>query len=209
LKNHTKKLTEEIKVGESINNYADVLKRIRIKGTLPLIFASFLVLIVAGFNNTFFVLFLKNLNWSQNQILLFNSLISLAFLPLSWIVIKTIKKGGAENISSGSRIFGLFSILLGLFSNFLNFYLAFIIMLGKSIGGLITGSGRSGLLTTKLKEYPEESAAVDTIFSPLATALGSLIGGLIIGPLGYPLIFILSGIMIFSFGLFSKKTVIS
>ena len=82
-------------------------------------------------------------------------------------------------------------------------------MLGKNIGGLINGSGRSGLLTTRLKEYPEESAAVDTIFSPLSTAFGALIGGLLIGPLGYPLIFIISGIMVFAGGLFAKKSNIS
>jgi len=74
----------------------------------------------------------------------------------------------------------------------------------------MVGSGRSGLLSTKLKEYPEESAAVDTIFSPLATAAGALIGGLIILPLGYPLIFILGGILIFgagTIGYLSKKDI--
>ncbi len=73
-------------------------------------------------------------------------------------------------------------------------------MIGKYIGAFMANSGRSGLLTTKLREYPEESAAVDTIFSPLATAVGAIIGGLIIAPLGYPLIFILAGILIFGAG---------
>ena len=79
-------------------------------------------------------------------------------------------------------------------------------MLGKYVGGLMAGSGRSGLLTTKLKEYPEESAAVDTIFSPLATAIGALVGGLIILPLGYPLIFIIFGVLIFGAGTIKMKT---
>jgi len=206
LKNDAKKLTEETKVVESVDNYREVLKTIKTKGALPLIITSFVVLIVGGFNNTFFVLFLKSLNWSQDQILIFNSLLSLAFLPASWLVVKMIKKRSTMNICYGSEIVGGFSFLLGAISGMLNFYLAFIIMLGKNIGGLIAGSGRSGLLATKLKKYPEESAAVDTIFSPLSTAFGALIGGLIIGPLGYPLIFILSGILIFGSGLISQKS---
>jgi hypothetical protein len=42
-------------------------------------------------------------------------------------------------------------------------------------------------------KYPKEAGAVDTIFSPLAIAIGALIGGLAIGPLGFPLIFIIFG----------------
>lgn len=206
LRKDTKKLTEEIKVNESIKNYSEIFKTMKLKESLPLIITSFLVLIIAGFNNTFFVLFLKNLQWNQNQILIFNSLVCLAYLPLSYFVIKIIKKKSVANISYGSQIVGIFSFILGASVNFLNFYLAFVIMLGKNIGGLIANSGRSGLLATKLKKYPEESAAVDTIFSPLSTAFGALIGGLIIGPLGYPLIFGISGVLIFICGLFSKKS---
>ncbi|MFA5714288.1 MAG: MFS transporter [Candidatus Paceibacterota bacterium] len=207
LRNQTEKLTENIKIEKSGQNYLEVLKKIKTRGALPLIFTSFLVLIVGGFNNTFFVIFLKSINWSQNQILIFSSILSLVFLPISWIIVKFIKKNSVDNVSYGSQIVGTFSILLGALSSLLNFYLIFIIMLGKNIGGLITGSGRSGLLATKLKKYPEESAAVDTIFSPLSTALGALIGGLIIIPLGYPLIFLISGIIILSSGLFAKKTI--
>lgn len=209
LKNQTEKLTEDIKVEESKENYIEVLKTMKTRGAMPLIFTSFLVLIVGGFNNTFFVLFLKSIDWSKDQILVFSSVLSLVFLPASWIIVKMIKKNSINNISRGSQIVGAFSFLLGALSSFLNFYLVFIIMLGKNIGGLITGSGRSGLMTTKLKKYPEESAAVDTIFSPLSTALGALIGGLIIIPLGYPLIFVGSGILIFLSGLFAKKSTIS
>lgn len=208
LRNDSGKLTEEIKVTESAKNYSEIFKTMKVKGGLPLILTSFLVLIIAGFNNTFFVLFLNNLHWSQNQILIFNSLLSLAYLPISYLVVRIIKKKSVANISYGSQIVGAFTFILGALTNFLNFYLVFVIMLGKNIGGLITNSGRSGLLTSKLKKYPEESAAVDTIFSPLSTALGALIGGLVIGPLGYPLIFALSGVLIFTCGLFSKKATV-
>jgi len=209
LKKDAEKLTENIEVIESVNNYSKIFKTIKIKGALPLIITSFIVLIIGGFNSTFFVLFLKNINWSQNQILIFSSLMSLVFLPLSYLVIKIIKKKSTSNISYGSQIVGLLSIILGASVSFLNFYLIFIIMLGKNIGGLIANSGRSGLLTTRLKKYPEESAAIDTIFSPLSTALGSIIGGLIIGPIGYPLIFVISGALVFTCGLWSKKSTLS
>jgi predicted MFS family arabinose efflux permease len=43
---------------------------------------------------------------------------------------------------------------------------------------------------------PEEAGAVDTIFAPLGVALGALIAGLIIGSLGYQLLFLLGGIFL-------------
>lgn len=208
IKNKNSHLTEEITIKESGENYFKVLEVIKERKALFFIFVSFIVLILAGFNNTFFVLFLKNLGWSQNQILLFNALLSFIFLPISIFVIREISKFRSEiNISLGSQIVGIFSILLGGLASILNFYYIFFIMLGKSIGVLMTSSGRSGLLTTKLKEFPEESAAIDTIFAPLATAVGALIGGLIIGPIGYFLIFIIGGILIWGAGIIGKKFV--
>ncbi len=199
-------VADGVKIKESSQNYLAVLKNIKTKNTLPYILISFLVLILLGFNNTFFVLFLKNLGWSLNQILIFNSLISAIFLPISFWIIKQVAKVKSEiNISRGSQIAGFFSVILGGLSAILNFYLLFLIMLGTSIGSLIADSGRSGLLSVKLKKYPEESAAVDTIFSPFATALGAVIGGLTIGLLGYPLIFILFGILIFGSGFAGQR----
>jgi len=205
LRRKTSYLTDSVKIKESGQNYLKVLKTIKGRSILPFVLISFLVLILAGFNNTFFVLFLKNLGWSQNKILIFNSILSFVFLPISLWIIKQVAKFKSEiNISRGSQIAGIFSVILGSFASILNFYSLFLIMIGKYIGGLMTGSGRSGLLTTKLKEYPEESAAIDTIFSPLATALGALIGGLLISILGYHLIFIFGGIFIFLAGTLGK-----
>ncbi len=199
-------LPDSVKIKESGRNYFTVLKNLKTKDTLIPVSISFLVLILAGFNNTFFVLFLKNLGWSLNQILIFNSLLSLVFLPISFWVIKQVAKFKSEiNISRGSQLAGIFSIFLGGLASILNFYLIFFIMLGNSIGGLITDSGRSGLLSIKLKNYPEESAAVDTVFSPLATALGAITGGFLISLLGYPLLFFFGGISLFISGIFGKK----
>lgn len=206
LKTQTKQLTETITIKKSSQNYLKVVQIISWKNILPFVSISFFVLLLAGFNNAFFVLFLKELGWSQNQILIFNSILSLVFLPISLWVIKRVAKFPSEiNICRGSQITGIFSILLGGLSSILNFCLVFFIMLGKSIGGLMAGSGRSGLLTTKLEKFPEESAAIDTIFSPLATAFGALIGGLLISILGFPLIFIIGGIFIFLAGISGKN----
>jgi len=203
LRRQTSHLTDSVKIKESGQNYLKVMSVLKQKIILPFIIISFLVLILGGFNNAFFVLFLKGLGFPQNQILLLTSLLSFAFLPISFLVIKKVAKFKSEtNISWGSRIAGIFSILLGGFAGILNFYYLFLIMLGKYIGGLAVGAGRSGLLATKLKAYPEESAAVDTMFAPLATAVGSLAGGLLIPVLGYPMIFILGGILLFSAGLY-------
>lgn len=206
LRKKTRHLTENIKIKESGQNYLRVLEELKGKKVSPFVLISFSVLILAGFNNAFFVLFLKDLGWSQDQILIFNSILSLVFLPISLWVIKRVARFKSEiNISTGSQIAGIFSVILGGLVSILNFYSMFLIMLGKYVGGLMTSSGRSGLLTTKLREYPEESAAVDTIFPPLATSVGALIGGLAIVPLGYPLIFIIGGILIFGGGIFGKK----
>lgn len=206
LRKKTIKLADGIKIQESRQNYGFALSKIKTKGNFGFIFISFLVLILLGFNNTFFVLFLKNLGWSLNQILLFNSLLSAIFLPISFWIIKQVGRSRSElNISRGSQLSGAFSFLLGGLSSFLNFYLAFFIMLGSHIGGLVADSGRSGFLSVKLKKYPEESAAIDTIFSPLATALGALVGGVVISLLGYSLIFILFGGLLFGVGTLGKK----
>ena len=207
LRKQASHLTEPIKIKESGRNYLKTIEVLRKKENYPLIFISFLVLVLGGFNNAFFILFLKNFGFSFNQILVFNSVLSLVFVPISIWLIKRISKLNSErNVSLGSQIVGIFSILLGAFAGVLNFLSIFLIMIGKYVGGLMAGSGRSGLLTTKLKEYPEESAAVDTIFAPLATAIGALVGGLIILPLGYPLIFIIFGVLIFGAGTIKMKT---
>ena len=201
LRKHTGQLADDIKIKQSIQNYSSAFSGIKEKNTIGFVFISFLVLILAGFNNTFFVLFLKDLDWSQNQILIFNSLFYLVFIPLSFGIIKQLARSkSAINISRGSQIAGVFSVLLGALAAIVNFYSVFLLMLGTFIGSLITDSGRSGLLSLKLKKYPEESAAIDTIFSPLATAAGAIIGGFVILPLGYPLVFILLGLLIFTSG---------
>ena len=174
-------------------NYKKAFRKIKEKNIFALLLVSFSCLLLGGFYRSFFILFLKDLGWVQNQILLWGSVFSLVFLPISIFAIKQVsKQNSGKNIFYGSFSAGFFSILLGLLP-FLNFFSILLIMIGRAFGGLIAGSGRSGLLSKRLKEYPEEAGAIDTIFSPLGIALGSLISGFLIGPLGYSLLFMLGG----------------
>ncbi len=199
LRKQTRNLVDQgFKIKTSIENYRRVLQKIREKSAFFFVFLSFSVLLLTGFYHAFFVLFLKEtLFWSRDKILLFGSLFSFLFLPISlWTIKIAGKQKSEENISRGSLIAGIFSILFGLISTSLTFRLSILLMLGKAMGTLMAGSGRSGFLATKLKDCPEESAAIDTMFSPLGFAFGGLIGGLLVEQFGYSSIFIIGGFFV-------------
>jgi MFS family permease len=193
------------KLPHIFKNYQKAFKKLKERNIFILLSVSFSVLILAGFYRAFFVLFLKDLNWSQNFILFFISLLSLIFIPISFFVIKRIGKiRSGKNIFQGVIITGIFSIALGGLGALANFSTIFMAKFGQSIGGIMAGSGRSGFLSKKLKEYPEQASAIDTIFSPLGIAIGSLISGLIIGFLGFNNLFILGGIFVIATAIIGK-----
>ena len=190
-------LDKKFKFKKYTQNYQNVFKILKQKAILVPVIAGFSVLILAGFYRAFFVLFLKDIGWSQNLILFFVSSLSLLFLPLSLYVIKRVGDEQSEkSVFQGALLTSGFSIALGLFGGLGNFFIIFLIKLGQGLSGLMCGSGRSGLLSQKLKKYPEEASAIDTIFSPLGVALGSLVSGLIIGFLGFSNLFILGGLFV-------------
>lgn len=181
-------------------NYQRAFHKLKQRTVLCLILISFSILLLGGFYRAFFVLFLKQeLAWSQNLILVFGAIFSLLFLPVSlWIIKKVETQKSLKNIFQGGIMVGLFTILFGAIIPFLNFLSILLINTARSIGGLMANSGRSGLVNRELKEYPEEAGAIDTIFSPLGMALGSLISGLIIGLLGFNLLFLFGGVFVFT-----------
>jgi len=188
-------------------NYQEAFQKIKSKMVLLPILISFSVLLLAGFYHAFFILFLKDqLVWSQEMILIFISVFSVLFSPLSLLLIKYLEKiSSQKNIFQGGLITGFSSIIFGLSLPVLNFLSVLIINLGKSAGALICNAGRSGLVSQSLKTEPEEAGAIDTIFSPLGIAFGALISGLIIGFLGYQLLFILGGVFVVLVAIISKK----
>lgn len=179
-------------------NYSIVLKTIKSGRILPFALISLSVLFLAGFYRAFFVLFLQDeLLWSQDLILVFISLASILFLPLSVFLIKQLGNSrGEENIVRGGLVSGGLSVLFGAMMPFLNFLMVLLIDLGRMVGSLICNAGRSGLISRSLKGRPEEADAIDTVFAPLGVALGAFVSGLIIGPLGYGFLFILGGVLI-------------
>lgn len=189
------------------NNYQKILQFLKEKTIFPLLLISFSVLLLAGFYRAFFILFLKEqLVWSQEMILVFISVFSVLFSFSSLLLIKRLEKiSSQKNIFQGGAIAGSFSIIFGLALPALNFLSVLIINLGKSAGALICNAGRSGLVSKNLKTDPEEAGTIDTTFSPLGAAFGALISGLIIGFLGYQLLFILGGVFVILVSLICKK----
>ena len=96
-------------------------------------------------------------------------------------------------------------MVLGAFSSFLSLPLLFAVTLGKNVGGLMTSSGRSGLIFQHSKDHPSEAGALDTVFGPLATALGAIIGGPLILILGYPAIFMVFGAILVLGGILTNS----
>jgi MFS family permease len=189
--------------------YKKTFQIIKTKTVLPFISLSLAALFLAGFYKAYFVLFLKDeLFWSQNLILIFISVFSLLFLPLSLWIIKYLGREKSErNIIKGGTTAGLFSVLFGTALPFLNFLLVLLINLGRSAGNLVCNAGRSGLVSQKLKADPEEAGAIDTIFAPLGVALGALVSGLIIGFLGYQFLFVLGGFLVVVVSFLIKREV--
>jgi MFS family permease len=179
-------------------NNREILGLIKKRAVLPFVLTSFSVLLLAGFYHAYFVLFLKDsLFWSQNLIFVFISVSSLLFLPISLFLIRHLGKFQSErNIFQGGLVTGLFSILFGSLVSVLNFFSVLLIDFARGIGSFVCNTGRSGLLTQRLKGKPEETGAIDTVFAPLGIALGALISGTIIGFLGYGPLFILGGVFV-------------
>jgi len=188
-------------------NYEIVFQKIKEREILLPILISFSVLLISGFYQGFGILSLKDvLHWSHNTIITIISILCFLFSSISLYLIHRLEKFKSEkSIFQGGIIAGIFSTLFGIFLPYLNFLLYIIINLFQSAGSLVCDSGRSGLVSQKLKENPEEAGAIDTIFSPLGVALGALISGTIIGFLGYQPLFILGGIFILIVGLIAKK----
>lgn len=170
----------------------------------------FIAVIFSGMHRPYFVLFLKELNYTQNDIIGFLSLLSLLFIPLSWTVIKFISKHSSyKNISLGTTISGIIFIIIGLWSNFLNLIQIFMFILFDTVAELMNGCGKSSMLAQKFAKFKEEASTIDTILLTVGSALGSIIGGVAISQIGFNATFLFGGltVLIFSlvFYLFTKS----
>jgi len=193
-----KPLDEHFNFQKLGQNYGKVFQKIKGREVLFPILISFSVLLAGGFYQGFGILSLKGvLHWSQDMILAIIAVFCFLFSLFSLFLIRRLEKFRSErNIFQGGVVAGFFSILFGVFLPYLNYFYYLLINLFQSAGSLICDSGRSGLVSQKLEEQSEEAGALDTVFSPLGTALGALISGLIIGFLGYQLLFVSGGLLV-------------
>ncbi len=206
--NGNKKISDnnkEYRKESSKNNYRKIYHYIKKDGVLMFVLVSvFSVLILGGIYRAFFVLFLENLSFSQNDIVGFIAIASIVYLPLSVVVIKIIGRLKNKRIISGGVVAeGFVTIALGAFANVMSLFGFFVVMTIDSLGTLAVGSGKSALLSKKFKEFQEEASVIDTILATLGPALGALIGGIAISYIGFQNPFLFAGIIVFILGIIS------
>jgi predicted MFS family arabinose efflux permease len=184
--------------GDWLHNWRTLLGGLAKPKVAPSIILSFALLWQAGLYSAFFVLFLKNaLLWNKNQILFFVPLAATVFSIAYFLVIRPIQKDRNESsIARGSLTASVASLFFLLPLPLLNFFNVFVIDFFQNAGAFLAGAGRSALLTKEFKNTPAEAGALDTMFSPLGIALGSLTAGLLIGPLGYQWLFFWGGVIV-------------
>jgi len=188
---------------ESFSSSFNVIKE---KKTFYPFLLSLLMILLIGFYRAFFALFLKQgLGWEENLILVFITVSSILFVPLSFLIVKELGKQSINrSIFNGSLLIGLSTILIGLIIPILGFFTTLIINSGEMIGRLVIDSSKSGLIYKKLKDFPEEGGVIDTVSSSLSIALGALMSGFLISLIGFNLSFIIIGLFaIFFIILFS------
>jgi len=168
-------------------------------------------LILGGIYRAFFVLFLQDLSFSQEEIIGFISISAIAYLPFSIATIKIIEKFKDLKITNGGIIAeGLATIAFGILTPIANLLGIFIVMTVNSFGALSVGSGKSSILARKFKNYKEEASTIDTIITTLGPALGAFIGGIVISLIGFQFTFLIVGVIVFLMGMilwFYKKDV--
>lgn len=195
---------EGVKVRASIRkSYEAIFNILKNEKNIFLILLSiFAAMILGGIYRAFFVLFLKDLSFSQEDIIKFISIASFAYLPLSILVVKVIENvKNLKIINSGIILEGLVSVVFGAFARTMNFLGIFFMMLADSGGALALGSGKSSLLAEKFKNHKEEASTIDTVITTLGPAVGGLVGGIAISCLGYQNTFLFAGLIVFFLGL--------
>jgi MFS transporter, DHA1 family, multidrug resistance protein len=188
--------TEE-SYANSIYNFWQLIKKSLSFDISSILIFSLIILILGGFYQSFFLVFLRSIGWSQTEILAYSSIFSIIFLPVSLYGIRVLSSSGiVKTILLGGILFAISSVAVGMTASIVGFAGILILMVIGELGSFLSNSSRSGFVTKAFPSFPRGGAVLDTIFSPLGTALGALVGGLLIGYIGYSGIFILGGIMI-------------
>jgi MFS family permease len=189
-----------ISIGKWLVKWGSLVKEAARPRALPYLAVSFSVLWLGGLYAAFFVLFLKNfLAWSQNAVI-FYAAASSAFFSVVYILFIRPRQSdaGEKSVMAGATVAGLFSIFFGFPAACFNYVSVFAADFFKGAGSFVCNAGRSSFVARKLKKDPEEAGALDTMFAPLGVALGSLVAGLLIDPLGFQWLFFSGGAAVLS-----------
>jgi MFS family permease len=189
--------------GNSLEHFWQVIKRSLSPNVFPIFIFSLIILIFGGFYQSFFLIFLKSIGWGQTEILVYSSIFSILFLPISLYGIRVLSSSNiVRAIIAGGIIFAISSVAIGSQASLVGFLGILIFMEIGEFGSFLSNSARSGFVAKAFSSYPHGSAVLDTVFSPFGVALGSLFGGLLIAYIGYGEIFILGGFLILLLALF-------
>ena len=189
----------------SLSQFGQIIKRSFAPNILPVLIFSLAILVLGGFYQSFFLIFLKSIGWGRTEILAYSSLLSLISLPISLYGIRMLFDSGiVEIIFIGGIMFAISSLTIGLAVPLAGFIGILILMEIGELGSFLSSSSRSGFISKSFSFFPHGAAVLDTIFSPLGIVLGSFFGALLIGHIGYPGIFILGGILIMFLAFFIK-----
>ncbi|OGE84088.1 MAG: hypothetical protein A2846_01860 [Candidatus Doudnabacteria bacterium RIFCSPHIGHO2_01_FULL_49_9] len=199
----------EINLRKIGRNYWTIFSSFNRLKLTPYIMLSFCVLVVAGLYNAYFLLFLRNIGLSQNDVITYISLFSFVFIFISINRIKILGRiKSSDGFARGGFLYGLASILLGLLGSKIGVVGIFAVDILKTSSAFIVGAMRSGLIAMDFTDYSEEAGVIDTIFAPLGTAIGAFIGGILVDSIGYGSTFKIAGLFIITITiiyLFLKK----
>jgi len=181
----------------SLEHFYQAIKKSFSFDIFPVLIFSLTILILGGFYQSFFLIFLKSIGWGRTEILAYSSLFSIIFMPLSVYGIKILSNFNVvKTIFVGGIIFAASSIIIGLTVAVVGFAGVLVLMEIGELGSFLSNSSRSGFMSKAFSTFPHGSAVLDTIFSPLGTALGAMLGGLLVSHIGYSGIFVFGGILI-------------
>lgn len=188
-----------------LKRYREVFRIInRRKDVLTMLSFIFGALMLGGIYRAFFVLLLKDLSYSQEEVIRFTSAVSFIYVPFSILVIKIMGKfHKAKIVSGGIAIEGVTAVILGAFYSSLNIGALFVLSILDSMGALALGSGKSAFFAKKLEDFREEASTIDSIMTTLGPALGGLLGGIAVSAWGYQKTFLAAGIIISAIGIYS------
>lgn len=188
-----------------ILRYREVARLLnRRKNVLLMLSFIFGALILGGIYRAFFVLLLKDLSFSQDDIIRFTAAISFVYVPFSILVIKLMGKfHKTKLVSGGITLEGMAAVIIGIGYSALTVGALFVLNILDSVGALVLGSGKSAFFAKKLDDFKEEASTIDSVMTTLGPALGGLLGGFAVSAWGYQRTFLVSGIIIFIIGSYS------